>query len=96
MILLPTAKAQEEFVQGVDSSWINVLDYGPAKELPGLAAPDMAFRVTDLAGRLLLEIEARAGSQIRPWMRPICRRDCIFLQIVSAGREEAVKKFVKQ
>ena len=65
-------------------------------ELPQPATPGMAFRVTDLAGRLVLEKQTEAGSQQQTVQTGNLPDGLYFLQVVSGGRVLAVEKFVKQ
>ncbi len=65
-------------------------------ELPQPAAPGMTFRVTDLAGRLVLQKQTEAGSQQQTVQTGDLPDGLYFLQVVQDGRVLAVEKFVKQ
>ena len=65
-------------------------------ELPQPATPGMTFRVTDLAGRLVLEKQTEAGSQQQTVQAGNLPDGLYFLQVVQGGRVLAVEKFVKQ
>jgi len=65
-------------------------------ELPQPATPGMAFRVTDLTGRLVLEKQAEAGSERQMVQADDLPSGLYFLQVVQEGRVLAVEKFVKQ
>lgn len=65
-------------------------------EIPVPAAPGTRFRVTDLAGRFLTEIEAQTGSRQHTIHVEALPAGLYFLQVVSEGKLWATEKFVKE
>ena len=65
-------------------------------ELPQPATPGMSFRVTDLAGRLVLQKQIEAGNERQTVQAGDLPDGLYFLQVVQDGRLLAVERFVKQ
>ncbi len=65
-------------------------------ELPTPAMLGMSFRITDLAGRLVLEKPTIPGSKQQTVEAGVLPDGLYFLQVVSGGVVRAVGKFVKQ
>ncbi|MBN8680550.1 MAG: T9SS type A sorting domain-containing protein [Chitinophagales bacterium] len=64
--------------------------------LPTPARPGMRFRVTDLAGRMLQELETTPGTEQQTVQAGALPDGLYFLQVVENDRIIAVEKFVKQ
>lgn len=64
-------------------------------EIPEPATPDMAFRILNLSGRLILEKQMTTGSMRQPVQAGALPAGLYFLQVVSAGRVLAVEKIMK-
>ena len=65
-------------------------------ELPQPATSKMSFRITDLAGRLVMEKQTEVGHIIQNVEASKLADGLYFLQVVTEGRIIAVEKFVKQ
>ncbi len=65
-------------------------------ELPAVAVPGMVLRITDLAGRPLLEKQTETGSAIQQVWAGNLAAGVYFLQLVSEGKVLALGKFVRQ
>lgn len=65
-------------------------------ELPQPATAGMIFRITDLAGRLLLETEAEAGTKQHYINASSIPNGLYFLQLMSEGRVLGLEKMIKQ
>ncbi|MFN0176034.1 MAG: MopE-related protein [Saprospiraceae bacterium] len=60
------------------------------------ATTEMAFGITEISGRLLLEKQIEEGSQIQAVNVESLPAGLYFLQVLSRGRVVAIEKFVKQ
>ena len=65
-------------------------------ELPKPATPGMSLRITDLAGRLVLEQSTETGILQQTIQAEYLSNGMYFLQVVEKGRIVGVEKFVKQ
>jgi len=65
-------------------------------KLPEAAKPGMAFRITDLTGRLLMEKQTEAGSVMHTVQAGDLPQGLYFLHVVSDDKVLGVEKFVKQ
>jgi len=65
-------------------------------DLPSPATLGMAFRITDLTGRLVQEQKAEPGSALQTVRAGELPNGLYFLQVVSEGKVLAIEKFVKQ
>ena len=65
-------------------------------ELPQPATSKMSFRITDLAGRLVLEKQTEVGHLVQNVEATKLADGLYFLQVVTEGRVVAIEKFVKQ
>jgi Leucine-rich repeat (LRR) protein len=64
--------------------------------LPTPAGPGTRMRITDLAGRLVQELETNAGSTRQTVQADALPNGLYFLQLLENGRVIAIEKFVKQ
>lgn len=64
--------------------------------LPAPARPGMRFRITDLAGRMLQELEIAPGTEQQTVQAGALPDGLYFLQVLENDRIIAVEKFVKQ
>lgn len=65
-------------------------------ELPQPATKGMTLRVTDLAGRLVLEKSTETGNVLQTMQAANLSGGMYFLQVIEKGRIVGVEKFVKQ
>jgi photosystem II stability/assembly factor-like uncharacterized protein len=65
-------------------------------ELFQTVIPRMIFRITDIAGRLVMEKQLNVGNQTQTIEARFLPDGLYFLHLVSDGKVVAVKKFVKQ
>jgi Concanavalin A-like lectin/glucanases superfamily/Secretion system C-terminal sorting domain/HYR domain/PKD domain len=65
-------------------------------ELPEMATPSLTFRITDLAGKVVLEKRAEVGKATQTLETALLPDGLYFLQVLSEGKILGVNKFVKQ
>ncbi|MCB9314639.1 MAG: M4 family metallopeptidase [Lewinellaceae bacterium] len=65
-------------------------------ELPQPASPGMAFRITDITGRLTLDAKTETGAAKQTIQASNLPNGLYFLQVLEEGKVLAVEKFVKQ
>jgi hypothetical protein len=64
--------------------------------LPAPARPGMRLRITDLAGRMLQELETAPGTEQQTVQAGALPDGLYFLQVLENDKVIAVEKFVKQ
>ena len=92
-----------QLISGIDMKNSQILRIYPnpnpgtfSVELPEPAKPEMMFRITDLAGRLVQEQATEPGSKQQTVQAGLLPPGLYFLQVVSEGKVLAVEKFVKE